>query len=933
MSIFSRKSKSEKGTENTDRKDKKPKLGKESPAPEARPAQARFQYSSSHAGGDSVGKAPKVETIPYGKGDASQAMIMASNATHSNSMPASPASAQQLRRPQPMSSSNSAEVYIMDPDAPPMPSSPPARYLRALTPKMPARNNGGCFAPPSSQSQPGEGPAIGNPKMAFAARDRGYISVHHSADSGYGSTAHSRAPSEQGHAEINGPQLARSNSELLPQLSLSEELARDPVFSSASSQGDESSELSSKRAPERVFRTSKTNVAALDHNYETRPPRSSRSGKKHTRFENVPTAVTTWDEQSSSSGPMLNDGGPELATLPPQRRQVDLAKQRASCDMPQDVESGFWLTAPRGSPARHPPDSFAAAQSQSRRSTPLATGERVHEHTYASSQHSAPAAQSSFTSLERITSNRSIPHLPPLRILDGFKVNKRGNVLDEEGDVIGVLYEGDIIDCVRQRVNGYGEVLDDYGTVVGRVRTVQRALASFSRAAAGQSTTQLLGQQSQSQPLRDTHALSNATDHEQIRRISNASRSEAVTTAWQQQGRMSHGMFSEELQDHVMSVPEEDNIRPTHPLEFPGNTTAVELDARSTERDEEEEALPVFDHSEVFMPTPFVPTRSAPRAQPPMPVERSHARPFSQQLSTAQHPHPNLDQQDAREQSRSAPPAPRQWTPLDMQRATLPAQQEQELRYASTSNAVDDGPDSERQQDSQAVNDRSGYEPPKSYTRPTVSPVLEATQPIQERPGAPASMFSYKGEIPAQDGRAADARLAAVRQTERPPPSAFQRQISNGSVNSAQYSSAGLFGPPGKTPRQFSTGVPGMKPAFSTSNSYKAPLKKSPLSSHEASPPDSDNGSWDGDAYANTVYSGQPSLRSGNTARATTITTVSAAKPRTYFTHNGRMTSDEVPAPTKGAAVAAAARTATPVPAVHPGEKKKNRFSFRLNKK
>ncbi|KAM0716560.1 hypothetical protein Q7P37_008005 [Cladosporium fusiforme] len=63
----------------------------------------------------------------------------------------------------------------------------------------------------------------------------------------------------------------------------------------------------------------------------------------------------------------------------------------------------------------------------------------------------------------------------PFGILSGLKVNRRGLILDEEGDPIAELYEGDIIDCVRQRADAYGNVLDEYGRIVGRVRTLSAA--------------------------------------------------------------------------------------------------------------------------------------------------------------------------------------------------------------------------------------------------------------------------------------------------------------------------------------------------------------------------------------------------------------------------------------------------------------------------
>lgn len=61
---------------------------------------------------------------------------------------------------------------------------------------------------------------------------------------------------------------------------------------------------------------------------------------------------------------------------------------------------------------------------------------------------------------------------PSLSILNGLKVNKKGLILNEEGDPIGELTEGDILDCVREKANAYGDVLDDYGRIVGKVRTL-----------------------------------------------------------------------------------------------------------------------------------------------------------------------------------------------------------------------------------------------------------------------------------------------------------------------------------------------------------------------------------------------------------------------------------------------------------------------------
>lgn len=67
-----------------------------------------------------------------------------------------------------------------------------------------------------------------------------------------------------------------------------------------------------------------------------------------------------------------------------------------------------------------------------------------------------------------------------LAALEGFKVNKKGKVLDEEGDVIGELTEGDLLDCVRQKISANGEVVDDVGKVVGIVKLAPASLPSLT---------------------------------------------------------------------------------------------------------------------------------------------------------------------------------------------------------------------------------------------------------------------------------------------------------------------------------------------------------------------------------------------------------------------------------------------------------------------
>ena len=62
--------------------------------------------------------------------------------------------------------------------------------------------------------------------------------------------------------------------------------------------------------------------------------------------------------------------------------------------------------------------------------------------------------------------------LPGLDILDGLKVNKKGKILNEDGEEIGELVDGEIAECAGKKCNDKGEVLDKDGNVIGRVKTL-----------------------------------------------------------------------------------------------------------------------------------------------------------------------------------------------------------------------------------------------------------------------------------------------------------------------------------------------------------------------------------------------------------------------------------------------------------------------------
>ena len=61
---------------------------------------------------------------------------------------------------------------------------------------------------------------------------------------------------------------------------------------------------------------------------------------------------------------------------------------------------------------------------------------------------------------------------PDITILEGKKLNKKGNILDDEGEVLAKLVEGDAKACAGKIPNENGEILDEEGNVIGKVEIV-----------------------------------------------------------------------------------------------------------------------------------------------------------------------------------------------------------------------------------------------------------------------------------------------------------------------------------------------------------------------------------------------------------------------------------------------------------------------------
>ncbi|KAI4277874.1 MAG: hypothetical protein L6R35_006117 [Caloplaca aegaea] len=62
---------------------------------------------------------------------------------------------------------------------------------------------------------------------------------------------------------------------------------------------------------------------------------------------------------------------------------------------------------------------------------------------------------------------------PDFSILEGLKVNKKGQVLNEDGEPIGRLVEGEATECAGKKINEKGEVVGKDGNVIGKVEVIQ----------------------------------------------------------------------------------------------------------------------------------------------------------------------------------------------------------------------------------------------------------------------------------------------------------------------------------------------------------------------------------------------------------------------------------------------------------------------------
>ncbi|KAI9877581.1 MAG: hypothetical protein M1830_003510 [Pleopsidium flavum] len=61
---------------------------------------------------------------------------------------------------------------------------------------------------------------------------------------------------------------------------------------------------------------------------------------------------------------------------------------------------------------------------------------------------------------------------PDLSSLEGLKVNKKGEVLNEDGEPVAKLSEGELADVAGKKINDKGEIIDKEGNVIGKVEMI-----------------------------------------------------------------------------------------------------------------------------------------------------------------------------------------------------------------------------------------------------------------------------------------------------------------------------------------------------------------------------------------------------------------------------------------------------------------------------
>ncbi|KAF2171733.1 hypothetical protein M409DRAFT_50389 [Zasmidium cellare ATCC 36951] len=461
VAIFKRKGKAAKEAEKKD---------SEKPAEEA-PPKPTYKHVPTHAASDSVGQGSRLED----KQDRNHIAI-ASRRRAANSMYDSTlgnASFQQSiahelahGTPSPMTPYGSQpryqdDMYYGEFDSPQMAGHP-------MTPghmRM-SRQSGDYFAQSMHRGRSYESRGKG--------KEHGYGTPYYS-DSGYESAGPpsglpSRDPSLQNLQDLERQYMSRDNKGLLlPEPRFSED------FANMSIDTDQLGVADAVVAAKESAPKNSGNVSPLDLDADSRSTKSTTSVSKRTRFEDDPEPMPELDQLEQHR----NTSSPVVEQAPVSESKPVTVKPEEPTESPVDSARGSPVESDAESEQNEPSPVKAVDESTEVTASPAEVKQQADQtEPRPSTQTIAGTSRASVSNdrpnLQRMSSAPSTRRmtLPPLTILEGLKVNKKGLILDEEGDPIGQLIDGELLDCVRQKANGNGEVLDEYGRVVGTVRTI-----------------------------------------------------------------------------------------------------------------------------------------------------------------------------------------------------------------------------------------------------------------------------------------------------------------------------------------------------------------------------------------------------------------------------------------------------------------------------
>ncbi|KAK6429183.1 hypothetical protein LTR95_014668 [Oleoguttula sp. CCFEE 5521] len=862
------------------------------------------------------------------------------------------------------------------------------------------------FSQPSGENTSTDSP---NRQKSKLTKERGWTSPHHSADSGYSSPGAlfnngSGAPSG-GHSpegSVSAPMLKKSS---LSEMTLGEELAQDPAFAKpspieltiANLEGNPGyyppkrpAKSPGNVAPPRLFERQKSQQqlkeltdpivdrrseaptrvlqqsqgSQRDGDYQRNGPSKSSVSRTNTRSIRRPASpiqehveqsadvrwqATTRDDVHTKTDPDAATLATSPTTVTGSSKPLDRRRQTLT----EQLEDGSYFTrndTPEPGAVLSRQGYYSTASDDRSDSVPSHTRGRDPQSYYAESERgSSPvqnrrASQGDMLNHTRQRSNST----PTLSMLKGLKVNKRGKILDEEGDPIGELIDGDIMDCVRQKANAYGEVMDEYGGVVGRVRAIPRENQSphigrsESRASSFRHTFMLPA----NIPSLAAYAQSPPPDF---------SRQRAHTL---QQGQSIERLVSP-------PVPEGPFLPFTLPM-LPASPTLSRVESHASEPmaielAAEEIRVPqeAYDLSEPFMPPPHVPARSMKRSESPperfelqeavakavheeevvKPAQADSAYEQSVQSEAEEVETPVAERipaverripvqapvQQEEEEEAILPPKPLQ----PVKATPTPALRRETVHFASSETRMDP-----RQADSEDEDTFVTFaKPTTSILRQQIEEPAAKPQPQQQarsaasralarsvsekfvRPPMPPvpepdagrwspTLMAYKGGEQASRDPGVSSVSGAPNRAKPPPLPSFPRQAFTGGLpgNSPFANAGGSVGPLGGPPmsRRVTTnglpmaggslGVP--RPALKARFSTNTPLVRSPLSSHETTPPESDDGHNESDKI--TPMDSNYARFAAHSRAASVRTNASVASAgtgkRTYFTHAGRVT-------------------------------------------